>query len=61
MLFDVSELSVAGSIRSGDHLASISERLVGIMKNYVSAERYFPLGVYCLFAVFTIRPTASVA
>ncbi|KAK7100912.1 nuclear pore complex protein Nup155-like [Littorina saxatilis] len=37
------ELSVAGGIRGGDHLAGISERLVAIMKNYVSAERYFPV------------------
>ncbi|KAL8597837.1 hypothetical protein ACOMHN_061370 [Nucella lapillus] len=28
---------------SSGQLASISQRLVGIMKNYVSAERYFPL------------------
>ncbi|KAK7492894.1 hypothetical protein BaRGS_00015841 [Batillaria attramentaria] len=35
------ELSVG--IRSDDQLNSVSERLVSIMKTYVTAERYFPL------------------
>ena len=39
-----SELSVSGGICGGDQLVSISERLIAIMKNYVSAERYFPVG-----------------
>lgn len=48
LMFLFPELSVAGGIRGGDHLAGISERLVAIMKNYVSAERYFPVGEYCI-------------
>ena len=40
----VSELSVLDSIHVGDKLTSVSERLIAIMKNYVSAERYFPVG-----------------
>lgn len=37
------ELSFPSGGRPGEQLVSVSERLVGIMKNYVSAERYFPL------------------
>ncbi|XP_076462327.1 nuclear pore complex protein Nup155-like isoform X2 [Babylonia areolata] len=37
------ELTFPAGVRARDQLAGISERLVGIMKSYVSAERYFPL------------------
>ncbi|PVD22911.1 hypothetical protein C0Q70_16171 [Pomacea canaliculata] len=37
------ELLIPGGIKSMDQLTSVSERLVSIMRNYVSAERYFPL------------------